>query len=69
MMAAAGAVLGLAGAMAVARAIRSMLFGVPTIDFVTMGIVAGALAIVVLLAVAVPARRALAVSPTEALKG
>jgi ABC-type antimicrobial peptide transport system permease subunit len=46
-----------------------MLFGVPTIDIATMSVVAAALAVVVLLAVAVPARRALNVSPTEALKG
>jgi len=63
-----GIVLGVAGAAATARAIRSMLVGVATIDLPTLLGVAALLAGVALVASVVPARRATAVSPTEALR-
>jgi predicted permease len=65
----AGLVIGLVGAAAAGRAIRSMLVGVPAIDPWTLAFVASGLVIVTLLASAIPARRAVAVSPTEALRG
>jgi putative ABC transport system permease protein len=68
-MALGGIVVGLLGAAAVARAIRSMLVGVPTIDVRTLLAVSAVLVIVAVLASILPARRAMAVSPTEALRG
>jgi predicted permease len=67
--AAAGAVVGLVGSVAAARAIRSLLVGVTTIDVPTMVVVSAVLLIVVICAGVIPARRALAVSPTQALRG
>jgi putative ABC transport system permease protein len=64
-----GIAIGVAGAAGLSRAIRSMLVGVPTIDVVTMLAVAVVLASVAVLASLLPARRATAVSPTEALRG
>jgi putative ABC transport system permease protein len=68
-MAVAGIAIGLLGAAAVARAIRSMLVGVPTIDIPTLVGVSLALTIVAVTACIIPARRAMAVDPTEALRG
>ena len=68
-MAALGIALGLAGAAAVARAIRSMLVGVPVIDPPTLAAVTAILLAVVLAAAVVPARRAMSISPTQALRG
>jgi putative ABC transport system permease protein len=67
-MALVGIVIGLAGAAALARAIKSMLVGVPTIDIPTWLAVSAALAIVAVAASILPARRAMAVNPTEALR-
>jgi putative ABC transport system permease protein len=64
-----GIAIGVVGAAGLSRAIRSMLVGVPTIDVVTMLGVAVVLASVAMLASLLPARRATAVSPTEALRG
>ncbi len=67
-LAAAGAVVGLAGAIAATRVLRAFVFGVETWDPVTY------VAIIVLLGVAaavaswIPARRAMRVSPTEAIR-
>ena len=68
-MAVIGVLLGLLGAFGVARAIRSLLVGVPTIDVVTLLAVATLLPLVGIVASLLPARRAMAVSPTEALRG
>jgi predicted permease len=67
-MALVGAAIGLAGAVALARAMASMLVGVGNVDIPTMIIVATALTIVVVAASAVPALRALRVNPVEALR-
>jgi putative ABC transport system permease protein len=63
-----GLALGLAGASLVTRLLRSLLVGVSLIDVPTLVGVAFALAAVALCACALPARRAIAVSPTEALR-
>jgi putative ABC transport system permease protein len=67
-LAVAGVVIGLVGAAAMSRWIRSLLVGVPTIDVVTMAGVAIVLCAVGGLAAFLPARRATRVDPTEALR-
>jgi putative ABC transport system permease protein len=59
---------GLAGALAVTRALATLLFGVTTTDPLTFTSVAGALAIVALVASYVPARRAARIDPMQALR-
>lgn len=68
-MCAVGLALGLVGALALGRGIRALLVGVPTIDPATLAFVCLVLMVVSVVACALPARRAMAVSPTEALKG
>ena len=63
-----GVVSGVAGALAVTRALSTLLFGVTTTDPATFAAVAGALAAVALLASYVPARRAARVDPMTALR-
>jgi predicted permease len=63
-----GLVAGIAGAVAVTRVFRSMLFGVDATDPVTLVVVAGILAAVALLACYIPARRATRVDPLVALR-
>jgi putative ABC transport system permease protein len=65
---AAGVVLGIAGSLAAARAIQTMLFGVGTHDPLSLGIAIAVLAAVALIAAWSPARRAAAVDPLEALR-
>ncbi|HEX5438623.1 MAG TPA: ABC transporter permease [Gemmatimonadaceae bacterium] len=65
----AGLAIGIVGALVVARALRSLLVGVPPMDLPTLGVVSLVLAGIALLACALPARRAMAVAPTEALRG
>jgi ABC-type antimicrobial peptide transport system permease subunit len=60
--------VGLAGAAAVDRLLRSLLFGVSPTDTMTLAAVALALFAVAAGASAGPARRATAVNPTEALR-
>jgi putative ABC transport system permease protein len=67
-LAIAGCALGLAGAIGVTRYLRALLFGVEPIDPVTFGLVAVMLGAVALIACYVPARRALAVDPTTAMR-
>ena len=67
-LAGVGIVIGVAGAVAVTRYLRSMLFEVKPIDVVTFIAVAVVLALVVLVACLVPARRAARIDPLEALK-
>ena len=67
-LACAGIGLGLAGAFALTRLMRSLLFGVGPTDPMTFVAVALLLAIVALLACWLPARRAARVDPMEALR-
>jgi putative ABC transport system permease protein len=68
LLAVVGIVIGTAGAVAVTRYMTTLLFGVKPIDVVTFLAVGVVLAIVVLVACLVPARRAAKVDPLEALK-
>lgn len=63
-----GEAIGLAGAFALTRLIRGMLFGVAPNDFMTFAAVALMLAAVALLATLIPARRAARVNPLVALR-
>jgi putative ABC transport system permease protein len=63
-----GLALGLVGALAIDRLLRSMLVGVTTTDPTTLAVVVGVLVGVAACACALPARRATTVSPTEALR-
>jgi ABC-type antimicrobial peptide transport system permease subunit len=64
----AGIVIGLAGAFAVGRAMRGMLFNVEPTDPVTLMGTSALLVAVALVACIVPLRRALAVEPVTALR-
>ena len=67
-LAAAGLVLGVAGAIAVGRAMDTLLFGVPPTDLVTFGLTAAVLTMVAVLASYMPARRAMRTDPMAALR-
>ncbi|HTQ56845.1 MAG TPA: ABC transporter permease [Bryobacteraceae bacterium] len=67
-LAAAGLVVGLAGAMALTRLMKSLLYGVTPTDPATLAIVVLLMSGVVLVAALVPARRATNVDPTAALR-
>jgi putative ABC transport system permease protein len=67
-VAAAGVALGCAGALALTRLIRHMLFGVSATDSVTYVAVGLVLAGVVLVAAWIPARRAMRIDPMVALR-
>jgi predicted lysophospholipase L1 biosynthesis ABC-type transport system permease subunit len=63
-----GALIGAAAAVALGRFVRSLLYGVDPQDATTMAVSAAVMLTVAALAVLVPARRALAVQPSEALR-
>jgi putative ABC transport system permease protein len=63
-----GLLIGLAGAVALTRTIERFLFGVPPTDEVTFAAVTVLFAAVAAVAAWLPARRALAVDPVEALR-
>jgi putative ABC transport system permease protein len=60
--------IGLVGALALGRALASLLYGVPVWDPATFALVAVALAVISLAACLIPAWRAAAVDPMEALR-
>jgi putative ABC transport system permease protein len=63
-----GLAIGLAGALALTRLMKSLLFGVSASDPLTFGSIALLLALVALLACWVPGRRATRVNPIVALR-
>jgi predicted permease len=63
-----GIIIGLAGGLAGARSLASFLYGVPALDVATFAAMTGILAGVALVACAIPARRAMRVSPVTALR-
>jgi putative ABC transport system permease protein len=63
-----GAALGLAGAIAVTRALRGLLYGVTPLDGLTIASVVGLVAAVAIVAVGSPAMRAARVDPATALR-
>jgi predicted permease len=67
-LAIAGAVIGSLGAVALTRVMSSLLFGVNSLDPLTYAVVAAALVVTAALASAIPAWRAAAVDPVEALR-
>jgi putative ABC transport system permease protein len=67
-LAAVGLVIGLAGAVAVGRALQRLLFGIQGTDLATFAATAGILLIVAFLASYLPARRAMRIDPMEALR-
>ncbi len=67
-LAVGGCVIGLAGAVALSRVMRSFLFEVSAIDPVTFTLVPVLMALVALVAAWIPARRAAAVDPMKALR-
>jgi len=60
--------VGLIGALAVTRVMQTLLFGVSTTDWLTFTSVAMLLAVVGLIATAIPARRAIRIDPLVALR-
>jgi putative ABC transport system permease protein len=66
-VAAAGVVVGLAGAFAVTRVLESLLYGIGSTDAITFAGAAGFVGAVALAATWVPARRAARVDPRSAL--
>ncbi|HEX3986742.1 MAG TPA: ABC transporter permease [Acidobacteriaceae bacterium] len=68
-LAATGCALGLGGAALASRLLRSFLYGVSPFDPLVMGLAAGAVFVLALLAAAMPARRAASVDPIRALRG
>ena len=63
-----GIAIGLAGSVALARLIESMLFGISPTDPTSLALVVGALAAVAMVATWIPARRASRVDPVVALR-
>jgi predicted permease len=69
LVAGAGALAGIVGAVAMTRLVRTLLFGVHTTDPLTFVAVIALLAAVALVASGLPARRAARVDPVAVLKG
>jgi ABC-type antimicrobial peptide transport system permease subunit len=67
-LAAAGIVLGTAGALAASQLLRGLLYGVSPTDLVTLSATPAVLLVVAFLASWLPAHRAAAVSSAEALQ-
>ena len=69
LLCAIGLVVGLAASVGVSQALKAMLVGVHAFDLPTVALTSALLAVVAVVASVVPARRALRVSPTDALRG
>jgi len=67
-IAATGGIIGLVGALLGSRYLESLLFGVSATDPLTLGAASATLAVTVLAACYLPARRAARVDPTETLR-
>ena len=67
-LAAIGAAAGIVGALAVARLLRSLLFGVSAVDPISYAGAAVVMTLAILLACGVPAWRAARVDPMSALR-
>jgi putative ABC transport system permease protein len=67
-LAVVGLAIGLAGSIAVGRALQRLLFGVQGTDAVTFAVTAALLVLVAFLASYLPARRAMRIDPMEALR-
>lgn len=67
-MAAAGILLGLAGALSLTRVLKTFLYGIQPTDPLTLSLVCATLAIAAFLASYLPARRAATVDPMAALR-
>ena len=68
-MCALGLAFGLVGSIVLGRAMRAILFGGSVVDLPVLAVASVLLLVAAAVASALPARRALAVSPTEALRG
>jgi predicted permease len=68
MLAAIGASLGLAGALAIGGVLRAQLFGIAPNDPATLALVSGALIVIALVACYLPARRAVKINPASILR-
>ena len=68
-LAVVGGTIGLVGALATTRVLRSLLFGVEPSDPLTLLLIIGLLVVAVVVASWLPARRAATVDPAEALRG
>jgi len=64
-----GTALGLGGAFAMARLLKTMLFGIGVTDALTFVLAPAGMLLVVLLATSIPALRATRISPVAALRG
>jgi ABC-type antimicrobial peptide transport system permease subunit len=67
-LSATGCVVGLAGAMALSRLMKSLLFGVTPLDPMTYAVMPFVLLVAAVVASYLPARRAAAVDPAETLR-
>jgi putative ABC transport system permease protein len=68
LLAGIGVLLGFVGALGLTRLLASLLFGVQARDPITIGVVAGLLSAVALIACIIPAQRAARVDPLTALR-
>ena len=68
LLVAVGTVIGTAGALVVTRVASSLLYGISTTDATTYLAIAAALSAVALIAMVLPARRAMQVDPMRALR-
>lgn len=67
-MSGAGVAIGLAGAFALTRVMRGLLFGVEPDDLLTFVAIVGVVLVATVLATWIPARRASRLDPVEALR-